>query len=37
MPNAVILDDLFEKGLINLERGALFDRSLRPKPTDFDS
>ena len=36
MKNAEQLAELFCYGKVQLERSALFDTALSPKPTDFD-
>ncbi len=36
MSNATLLDDFFRSKAIQLDRSALFDRYLTPKPSSFD-
>jgi len=36
MPSATLLDDLFRRQAIQLDRGALFDSNVTPKPPGFD-
>jgi hypothetical protein len=36
MQNRELLEAFVEKGTINIHRGKLFDRQVKPKPADFD-